>query len=428
MTTANNKKSIKTAVVVTYVIATLLLVAGWFVPAFGYGQDMELGDTMLFWYVPAIINAFLNPYLGKDLITVSEHKLPEFAGFEREIIPGVDIQIPALMILVYLVITVLALVLLIPVCAAKKDKTSVKCAYSIEGSSLIEVSCSEEDAEAIVAFIGKQVEVDWDHQDLPVVSRRVLITKSNINGKKLGDMHFRSSYGVTVTRITRSGMELFASPNLTLQVGDRLMVVGREDAVNSVALVLGNQMKSLNTPNIVTIFVGLFLGILVGSLPISFPGMPTPVKLGLAGGPLVVAILIGRFGYKMKLVTYTTTSANLMLREIGLVLFLASVGIDAGAQFVQTVLQGDGLLYVLWGFLITIIPLLAVGIFARAYFKVNYFILMGVIGGATTDPPALAYSNQVAGNPAPSVGYSTVYPLTMFLRILAGQMILLTMM
>ena len=259
--------------------------------------------------------------------------------------------------------------------------------------------CSEEDAEAIIAFIGKQVEVDWEHQDLPVVSRRVIITKSNINGKKLGDMHFRSSYGVTVTRITRS-----------------------------VGLVLGNQMKSLNTPNIVTIFVGLFLGILVGSLPISFPGMPTPVKLGLAGGPLVVAILIGRFGYKMKLVTYTTTSANLMLREIGLVLFLASVGIDAGAQFVQTVLQGDGLLYVLWGFLITVIPLLAVGIFARAYYKVNYFILMGVIGGATTDPPALAYSNQVAGNPAPSVGYSTVYPLTMFLRILAGQMILLTMM
>ena len=288
--------------------------------------------------------------------------------------------------------------------------------------------CSEEDAEAIIAFIGKQVEVDWEHQDLPVVSRRVIITKSNINGKKLGDMHFRSSYGVTVTRITRSGMELFASPNLTLQVGDRLMVVGREDAVNSVGLVLGNQLKSLNTPNIVTIFVGLFLGILVGSLPISFPGMPTPVKLGLAGGPLVVAILIGRFGYKMKLVTYTTTSANLMLREIGLVLFLASVGIDAGAQFVQTVLQGDGLLYVLWGFLITVIPLLAVGIFARAYYKVNYFILMGVMGGATTDPPALAYSNQVAGNPAPSVGYSTVYPLTMFLRILAGQMILLTMM
>lgn len=288
--------------------------------------------------------------------------------------------------------------------------------------------CSEEDAEAITAFIGRQVEVDWEHQDMPMVSRRILVTKSEINGKKLGDMHFRSTYGVTVTRVNRSGMDLFAAPNLTLQVGDRVMVVGQQDAVNGVALVLGNQLKRLDTPNIVTIFVGLFLGILVGSLPISFPGMPTPVKLGLAGGPLVVAILIGRFGYKLKLVTYTTMSANLMLREIGLVLFLASVGIDAGGQFVQTVLQGDGLLYVLWGFLITVIPLLVVGIFARGFFKVNYFILMGLIGGATTDPPALAYSNQVAGNTAPSVGYSTVYPLTMFLRILAGQMILLTMM
>ena len=288
--------------------------------------------------------------------------------------------------------------------------------------------CSEEDAEAIIAFIGRQVEVDWEHQDMPMVSRRILVTKSEINGKKLGDMHFRSTYGVTVTRVNRSGMDLFAAPNLTLQVGDRVMVVGQQDAVNGVALVLGNQLKRLDTPNIVTIFVGLFLGILVGSLPISFPGMPTPVKLGLAGGPLVVAILIGRFGYKLKLVTYTTMSANLMLREIGLVLFLASVGIDAGGQFVQTVLQGDGLLYVLWGFLITVIPLLVVGIFARGFFKVNYFILMGLIGGATTDPPALAYSNQVAGNTAPSVGYSTVYPLTMFLRILAGQMILLTMM
>ena len=288
--------------------------------------------------------------------------------------------------------------------------------------------CSEEDAEAISAFIGREVDVDWEHQDMPMVSRRILVTKSEINGKKLGDMHFRSTYGVTVTRVNRSGMDLFAAPNLTLQVGDRVMVVGQQDAVNGVALVLGNQLKRLDTPNIVTIFVGLFLGILVGSLPISFPGMPTPVKLGLAGGPLVVAILIGRFGYKLKLVTYTTMSANLMLREIGLVLFLASVGIDAGGQFVQTVLQGDGLLYVLWGFLITVIPLLIVGVFARGFFKVNYFILMGLIGGATTDPPALAYSNQVAGNTAPSVGYSTVYPLTMFLRILAGQMILLTMM
>lgn len=290
------------------------------------------------------------------------------------------------------------------------------------------IVCSEDDAEAITAFIGKKVEVDWERQDMPMVSRRILVTKSEINGKKLGSMHFRHMYGVNVTRVNRSGMDLFADPNLVLQVGDRVMVVGQQDAVERVANVLGNQLKRLDSPNIVTIFVGVFLGILLGSLPIAFPGMPTPVKLGLAGGPLVVAILIGRFGHKLKLVTYTTMSANLMLREIGIVMFLASVGIEAGQHFVATVVEGDGLLYVLYGFLITVIPLLLVGIVARWHYKLNYFTLMGLIAGSTTDPPALAYANQVSGNDAPSVGYSTVYPLTMFLRILAGQMLLLAMM
>ena len=290
------------------------------------------------------------------------------------------------------------------------------------------IVCSEEDAPAIVVFIGKEVELDWEKQDLPMVSRRILVTKPEINGKTLGSMHFRSMYGVNVTRINRSGMDLFADPNLILQVGDRVMVVGQQDAVERVAGVLGNQLKRLDTPNIVTIFVGIFLGILLGSLPIAFPGMPTPVKLGLAGGPLVVAILIGRFGHKMHLVTYTTMSANLMLREIGIVLFLASVGIEAGEHFVQTVVEGSGLLYVGYGFLITVIPLLIIGMIARFYCKVNYFTLMGLIAGSNTDPPALAYANQTSGNDAPAVGYSTVYPLTMFLRILAGQMILLTMM
>ena len=289
------------------------------------------------------------------------------------------------------------------------------------------IVCSEEDAEAITAFIGKEIQVDWEKQDMPMVSRRILVTKSEVNGKKLGSMHFRSMYGVNVTRVNRSGMDLFADPNLILQVGDRVIVVGQQDAVERVAGVLGNQLKRLDTPNIVTIFVGIFLGIVLGSLPIAFPGMPTPVKLGLAGGPLVVAILIGRFGHKLKLVTYTTMSANLMLREIGIVLFLASVGIEAGEHFVQTVVHGDGLLYVGYGFLITVIPLLIIGIVARLYYKVNYFTLMGLIAGSTTDPPALAYANQVSGNDAPSVGYSTVYPLSMFLRIIAGQMILLAM-
>ena len=290
------------------------------------------------------------------------------------------------------------------------------------------IVCSEEDAPAITVFIGKEVELDWEKQDLPMVSRRILVTKPEINGKTLGSMHFRSMYGVNVTRVNRSGMDLFADPNLILQVGDRVMVVGQQDAVDRVAGVLGNQLKRLDTPNIVTIFVGIFLGILLGSLPIAFPGMPTPLKLGLAGGPLVVAILIGRFGHKLHLVTYTTMSANLMLREIGIVLFLASVGIDAGANFVQTVVEGDGLLYVGCGFLITVIPLLIIGSIARLYYTVNYFTLMGLIAGSNTDPPALAYANQTTSGDAPAVGYSTVYPLSMFLRILTGQMILLAMM
>ena len=221
-------------------------------------------------------------------------------------------------------------------------------------------------------------------------------------------------------------MDIFASPDLTLQVGDRVMVVGPQDAVERVANLMGNQLKLLDHPNIVTIFVGIFLGILFGSLPIAFPGIPTPVKLGLAGGPLIVAILIGRFGYKLKLVTYTTMSANLMLREIGIALFLASVGVKAGANFVQTVVEGDGMLYVGCGFLITLIPLLIMGVFGRYYYKINYFKLMGLMAGSTTDPPALAYATTLSSaNDRAAVAYSTVYPLTMFLRVLTGQMMIL---
>ena len=287
------------------------------------------------------------------------------------------------------------------------------------------IVCAEDDAEAIIAFIGPQVKVNWEKQDTPMVSRRILVTQSKMNGKRLGQLHFSSIYGVNVTRVNRSGMDIFASPDLTLQVGDRVMVVGPQDAVERVASLMGNSMKRLDHPNIVTIFVGIFLGIVFGSLPIAFPGIPTPVKLGLAGGPLIVSILIGRFGYKLKLVTYTTMSANLMLREIGIALFLASVGVKAGANFVQTVVEGDGMLYVGCGFLITIIPLLIMGVFGRYYYKINYFKLMGLMAGSTTDPPALAYANQVTGSNAPAVGYSTVYPVTMFLRILTAQLLIL---
>lgn len=292
------------------------------------------------------------------------------------------------------------------------------------------IVCAEDDSEAIEAFIGPKIDqINWDDQkqDKPMVSRRILVTQPAINGKTLGELHFSSMYGVNVTRINRSGMDLFAARQLTLQVGDRVMVVGPEDAIERVADLLGNQLKRLDHPNIVTIFIGILCGILFGSLPIAIPGMPTPVKLGLAGGPLIIAILIGRFGHKVKLVTYTTMSANLMLREVGLVLFLASVGIKAGENFVQTVVEGDGLLYVGVGFLITFIPLVIVGIIARWRHKINYFTLMGLIAGSNTDPPALAYANQTAGNDAPAVGYSTVYPLSMFLRILTAQLLVLLM-
>lgn len=297
----------------------------------------------------------------------------------------------------------------------------------LQKDDTILVVCSEEDAEAIIAFLGREVCLDWEKEETPMISRRILITKSEFNGKKLASLNLRTLHGITVTRVNRSGVDLFANPNLILQVGDRVTVVGSAENVKRVAFTLGNSMKRLNEPNIVTIFVGIFFGILFGSLPFAIPGMPTPVKLGLAGGPLIVAILIGRFGYKFNLVTYTTQSANLMLREVGITIFLASVGIGAGEQFFSTVIEGDGLLWVACGFVITFLPLVIMGIIARKFFKVNYFILAGLIAGSYTDPPALAYSNQMAGNDAPSVGYSTVYPLAMFLRVISGQIMILSL-
>lgn len=287
------------------------------------------------------------------------------------------------------------------------------------------VVCAENDAEAIIAFIGPVINIDWKKQDEPMVSKRILVTRSAINGKALGQMHFSSAYGVNVTRVTRQGMDLFASPSLSLQVGDRIMFVGPEDAVNRVAAVMGNSIKRLDAPNIATIFVGIFIGILFGSIPIALPGIPVPIKLGIAGGPLIIAILIGRYGYKVHLVTYTTTSANMMLREIGLMMFLASVGIKAGDGFLETVIQGDGLKYVYTGFFITIIPIFIIGIIARKKYKFNYFTIMGMIAGTYTDPPALAYANSICSKEAPAVGYSTVYPLSMFLRIFTAQIIVL---
>lgn len=293
----------------------------------------------------------------------------------------------------------------------------------------IRVVCAEADAPAIQAFIGPVIEVNWneDDQPQPLISKRIVVTNSAMNGKELGKMNFEALYGVNITRITRLGMELFATRKHILNIGDRLLVVGPIENVNRMAEVMGNSEKLLNTPNLATIFIGIIVGILFGSLPFAIPTMPVPLKLklGLAGGPLIIAILIGRFGYRMHLVTYTTTSANMMLREFGLALFLASVGIKAGAGFWETVVQGDGLKYVYTGFLITIIPILIIGTIARKKYKFNYFTIMGMIAGTYTDPPALAYANSVCVGEAPAIGYSTVYPLSMFLRILAAQLVVL---
>ncbi len=293
----------------------------------------------------------------------------------------------------------------------------------------LQIVCTEADAEAIKAFIGPEFDnAEWDKKKDEVehfVSRRIIVTRPEMNGKTLGKMHFSSVYGVNVTRISRQGMDLFAGRNHHFHVGDRIMVVGPEENVNRVAEMMGNSVKRLDAPNIATIFVGIMVGIIFGSLPFAIPGMPVPLKLGIAGGPLIIAILIGRFGYRMKLVTYITTSANMMLREIGLVLFLASVGIKAGAGFWETVAQGDGIKYVYTGFLITVIPILIVGTIARLKFKFNYFTIMGMIAGTYTDPPALAYANASCTKEAPAVGYSTVYPLSMFLRIFSAQIVVL---
>lgn len=298
----------------------------------------------------------------------------------------------------------------------------------LNGDDKIFVITAEHDVEAIKTFIGQEIQMDrkqWIPAESQFISRRILVTRPEINGKQLGALQLRRLHGINVTRINRAGLELVATPNLVLQIGDRVTVVGSELAVEKVAETLGNSMKRLNEPNLVTIFVGIVLGIIVGSLPISFPGIPQPVKLGLAGGPLIVAILISRFGYRYKLVTYTTQSSNLLLRELGITLFLACVGLSAGEGFVDTIVNKGGVAWIGYGFIITLLPLLIIGCVGRYFYKLNYFTLMGLIAGSTTDPPALAYSNMTAGNDAPAVGYATVYPLTMFLRVLTAQLMIL---
>lgn len=290
---------------------------------------------------------------------------------------------------------------------------------------LVLVVCSVQDEEVFNRFLGPKVDKVWEMEKGPIVSRRILVTKTEYNGVKLGSLHMRTAYNLNVTRVNRAGVDLLATPNLRLQMGDRITVVGKLEDINNVASKLGNSMKRLNEPNLITMFVGIFLGIIVGSIPLQFPGMSVPMKLGLAGGPLVVAILISAYGTKFHMVTYTNSSANLLLREIGICLFLASVGIAAGKDFVETVFNVQGAWWVLYGFLITVIPLITVGFIARAKYKMNYLHIIGMLSGNYTDPPALAYANKVANNDSPAVAYSTVYPLTMFMRVIVAQIIIL---
>ena len=303
-----------------------------------------------------------------------------------------------------------------------------------DGNSLLKrgeklrVICSSEDSEAITAFLGQSVDIsekDWGaipHNQKELVSRRIIITKPSINGKKLSDLSLRTKYGINITRINRAGIDLIPYQGMELQIGDKVMVVGQQKDVESVANVLGNSLKKLREPQLLTIFLGIALGVLLGSLPLM--NIPQPVKLGVAGGPLIVAILIGRFGPHFHLVTYTTMSANLMLREVGLAMFLAGVGIGAGDGFVDAIVDG-GYRWIGYGFIITVVPLIIVGLIARWRLKLNYYTLMGLLAGSTTDPPALGYANTAAGNDMPAVGYATVYPVVMFLRVLTAQLLIL---
>ena len=297
----------------------------------------------------------------------------------------------------------------------------------IEKDDLLLIVISAQEEHVYESVIGHKIDMQWDMNNGPAVSRRILVTKSEYSGRKIGSLRLHMGYKLNVTRVNRAGVDLLANPNLALQIGDRLTVVGNIDDINRLAERMGNSVKRLNQPNMFTMFFGILLGIILGSIPIAFPGMSVPMKLGLAGGPLIMAILISCFGYKVKLVTYTSSAASLMLREIGICLFLASVGIAAGGNFAETVFNATGLRWVIYGFFITFLPLLIVGLLARYKYKLNYFTIMGLLSGSYTDPPALAYSNKTANNDAPAVAYSTVYPLTMFLRVISAQILILAL-
>ncbi len=281
------------------------------------------------------------------------------------------------------------------------------------------------DIPGLIQNFGKESDMDLSAQPGKLMSKQVLVTCSSVNGKSLESLNIRSRFDVNITRVYRAGIELVASPKFRLQIGDKITVVGDENAIEGVARLLGNSLRRLNEPNLFPIFIGILLGVLLGSIPVAIGNMPTPVKLGLAGGPLIVAILLSKFGYKLSLTSYTTPSANLMLREIGIVLFLASVGIKAGEKFIPTLVSGDGFLWMGYGSIITLAPIILAGLFTKIVLKWNFFEVCGLLAGSMTDPPALAFANSIAQSEAPAVAYATVYPLVMFLRIVIAQLLVM---
>lgn len=287
------------------------------------------------------------------------------------------------------------------------------------------IVASPKDIDAITALVGKPVDVDWSPYEKEFISRRVLVTKPEMNGKTLNQLNLGDNFDATVTRVNRSGVDLVAHPHLRLQLGDRLTVVGSELSIGKVSKMLGNSLKRLNYPNLIPIFLGIALGCLVANIPLPIPGMPQPVKLGLAGGPFIVAILMGYFGPRYHLVTYNTISANMMLREMGITIFLACVGLGAGHGVISTLLNVQGLTWFAYGILITMVPLIIAGVIGRKFFHLNYYSLMGVLSGSNTNPPALAYSNMLTDSDQPAVSYATVYPFAMFVRIISIQIMVL---
>ena len=295
-----------------------------------------------------------------------------------------------------------------------------------KGDKLLIVT-SQPYVDSVRIIFGEEIPMhlgDWVHQDESLVTRRLAITRSSLTGKRLCDLHIRERYGVSVTRVLRTGVELVARPDLILQMGDSVLVVGPVAGIEQVARIVGNKPEKLSHPNLVPIFFGIALGVIFGSLPIHFPGIPQPVKLGLAGGPLIIAILLGHYGPKWRITTYTTLSANMMLREIGISFFLAAVGLGAGENFVSAIV-GGGYWWILYGALITLVPVFLTGLIARAVFKLNFYQLCGLLSGGNTDPAVLAFAQGAYGTDYSSINYATVYPLSMFLRVLAAQLLIL---